>query len=47
MKEDGENIDMVIEIIGKAQDENLTRHLRNYLMGEIDGISKVRYICRY
>ena len=41
LKDDGENIDMAIEIIGVAQDETLTRQLRNYLMGEVDGISKV------
>ncbi len=43
LKDDGENIDIAIEIIGIAQDETLTRHLRNYLMGEIDGNSKVNF----
>ena len=38
---EGENIEMAIEVIGAADDESLAQNFRDYLMGEIDGTSKV------
>ena len=38
---DGENIEMAIEVVGAAGDETLAEQLRDYLMGEVDGTSKV------
>ena len=47
VNEEGESIDYAIETIGKAQDENLTHQLIDYLMGEIDGIPKdAKYLFR-
>ena len=43
---DAENdaaITMAIETVGQAKDEQLTRMLIDYLMGEEDGIPKVLY----
>ena len=40
--EDSPAINMAIETVGQAQEEQLTRQLIDYLMGETDGVPKVR-----
>ena len=40
-KEDPESLNLAIETVGQAQDENLTRQLIDFLMGESDGSPKV------
>ncbi|KAL5510224.1 hypothetical protein EMCRGX_G005734 [Ephydatia muelleri] len=44
---DGENIDVAIEVVGKAKLETLTQQLTDYLMGEADGMPKdAKYLFR-
>lgn len=40
--EDSESIQMAIDVIAAASDDGLTRQLIDFLMGEVDGIPKVR-----
>lgn len=40
--EDSESIQMAIDVIAAANDDGLTRQLIDFLMGEVDGIPKVR-----
>ncbi|KAK6172308.1 hypothetical protein SNE40_015995 [Patella caerulea] len=45
--EDTQAIDLAIETVGRANDEQLTRQLIDYLMGETDGMPKdARYLFR-
>ena len=42
---DGENsqaIELAIETVGRANDDQLTHELVNFLMGDTDGVPKVR-----
>lgn len=41
--EDTDAITMAIKTVGQARDGNLTSKLVSFLMGETDGIPKVRY----
>lgn len=40
--EDSESIQMAIDVVAAANDAALTRQLIDFLMGEVDGIPKVR-----
>lgn len=40
--EDSESIQMAIDVVAAANDDGLTRQLIDFLMGEVDGIPKVR-----
>jgi WD repeat-containing protein 19 len=41
---DGKPVEMAIETVGLAKNDALTHELIDYLMGETDGIPKVRFI---
>lgn len=38
---DGSNIELAIEAVGAAQDDNLTEKVVDFLTGEVDGVPKV------
>lgn len=40
--EDSESIQMAIDVVAASNDDGLTRQLIDFLMGEVDGIPKVR-----
>lgn len=40
--EDGKSIQLAIDVVAAANDDVLTRQLIDFLMGELDGIPKVR-----
>jgi len=44
--EDTQSIELAIETVGQANDDALTHQLIDFLMGETDGMPKVReYMC--
>lgn len=45
--EDSESIQLAIDVAAAANDDGLTRQLIDFLMGEVDGIPKVRLICNF